>query len=174
MTRIRTNDMQFVEDREKVASEYKKLKYGETIQMKSFDDYEKVREQLQARKKSVSRRKYIKNTLGMRHTFLSNGETAKEYFNKKLLEDNLYCLDEPENSMSPKLQLELAEDLEERARYCGCQFIIATHSPFILAMSDAKIYNLDDTPVSICKWWELENTKTYFDFFYKHKGYFLK
>ena len=102
----------------------------------------------------------------------SNGETALTYFNKMLKEDTLYCLDEPENSLSPKLQLKLAKILETSARYFGCQFIIATHSPFRLALEGARIYDLDATPVDIKNWWELENTKTYYEFFKAHKNLF--
>ena len=86
--------------------------------------------------------------------------------------DTLYCLDEPENSLSPKLQLELASLLEEMARCCGCQFIIATHSPFLLAMPGARIYDLDTVPVQSRHWWQLENTRTYFDCFHQHRRLF--
>lgn len=67
-----------------------------------------------------------------------------------MLEDNcLYCLDEPENSLSPKFQNILVELLKDKAKYFGCQFVIATHSPFVLAIDGAKIYDLDSTPVDI-------------------------
>ena len=96
------------------------------------------------------------------------------YFQKKLKNDTLYCLDEPENSMSPKMQLEFSKMLEEMSHYCGCQFIIATHSPFLLALEGARIYDLDSCPVEIKDWWQLENTKIYFDFFNKHRHLFEK
>ena len=104
----------------------------------------------------------------------SNGETALSYFEAKLKNDTLYCLDEPENSMSPKMQLELTEMLQEVARYCGCQLIIATHSPFLLSLDGARIYDLDASPVDIKNWWELENTRVYFDFFMQHEALFRK
>lgn len=104
----------------------------------------------------------------------SNGETALECFDQRLCDDALICLDEPENSLSPKMQLKLKEMIERKSRYHGCQFVIATHSPFILAIDGAKIFNLDTTPASISKWWEVENTKSYFDFFYKNKELFLE
>ena len=88
--------------------------------------------------------------------------------------DALYCLDEPENSLSPKLQLKLVEMIQQMARYCGCQFVIATHSPFILSLPSARIYDLDETPVDIKKWWELENPRLYFDFFNKNRRFFEK
>lgn len=62
----------------------------------------------------------------------SNGETAIRYFYEKIKENTLYLLDEPENSLSPEKQLQLAKYIEASARGCGCQFIIATHSPFQL------------------------------------------
>ena len=43
--------------------------------------------------------------------------------------------------------------LETLSHYCGCQFIIATHSPFIPALQGARIYDLDETPVDIKNWW---------------------
>ena len=70
------------------------------------------------------------------------------------------------------MQQELVKMLEEMSRYCGCQFIIATHSPFLLAMENAVIYDLDATPVVTKNWWQLENTKTYFAFFEKHRKLF--
>lgn len=57
--------------------------------------------------------------------------------------------------MSPRMQLELVKLLEEQVRYCGCQLIIATHSPFLLAMEGARIIDLDSRPAEIRNWWEL-------------------
>lgn len=62
--------------------------------------------------------------------------------------------------------------LAEKARYCGCQLIIATHSPFLLAIDGARIYDLDSSPVEIKKWWQLDNTRIYYDFFIKHRELF--
>ena len=56
----------------------------------------------------------------------------------------------------------------------GCQLIIATHSPFLLSIDGARIYDLDSDPVQTRQWWELENTRIYFDFFYRNKELFLK
>ena len=70
------------------------------------------------------------------------------------------------------MQLELLQILAKKARYCGCQFIIATHSPFLLSMEGARIYDLDASPVEIRNWWELENTKIYYDFFARNKKLF--
>ena len=148
------------------------MRYGDSVRFNSLDDYEMQRTKLLARKKSVSRRQFIKRTVGDEWKLNSNGETALEYFNSKIKNDTLYCLDEPENSLSPRLQIKLVEMLEGLARFNGCQFIIATHSPFLLSMSGARIYDLDETPVDIKKWWELENPKIYFEFFDKNRHLF--
>ena len=80
----------------------------------------------------------------------------------------LYLLDEPENSLSAEYQQELLQFIEDSARFFNCQFIIATHSPFLLAAKHAKIYDLDAKPVVVKRWTELENVRRYFDFFMAH------
>ncbi|WP_036605071.1 AAA family ATPase [Paenibacillus assamensis] len=177
MLTVRTNNDEISDRVENIRSEWGdkngSLKYGQTVKMNSMDDYEALRLQVLSRKKSISRREFIRRVAGTEVKLNSNGETALSYFNSKLKNDTLYCLDEPENSLSPKMQLELVKIIEEMAHYCGCQFIIATHSPFLLAMEFTKIYDLDTNPVDIKQWWELENAKVYFDFFNKHKRLFL-
>ena len=84
----------------------------------------------------------------------------------------LYLLDEPENSLSAKLQEELAKFIEDSARFYGCQFIISTHSPFLLALKGARIYDLDAVPARVRRWTELENVRVYRDFFEKHRDAF--
>ena len=79
--------------------------------------------------------------------------------------DKLYLLDEPEVSLSPQNQVKLAEKINEMARYLGVQFIIATHSPFMLGILDAKIYNLDTKTYKVQSWNELENVRYFYDFF---------
>lgn len=173
MIAARTNNEQVLDSVEPIRRERAKLRFGETIRFNGLEDYEAVRLQLLARRKSVSRRKFVRLFSGDEVKLSSNGETALAYFNSTLRNDTLYCLDEPENSLSPRLQLELVEMLEQLVRYCGCQLIIATHSPFILSMNGARIYDLDSTPVDIKRWWELENTRTYFDFFNKNRSLFI-
>ena len=69
-------------------------------------------------------------------------------------------------------QLKLKQFIEDSARFYNCQFIISTHSPFLLNLLEAKIYNLDQTPVSIQKWSELPNMKLYYEFFKERKDEF--
>ncbi|MCR5782986.1 MAG: AAA family ATPase [Clostridia bacterium] len=159
MLTVRTNNEEISEQIEYGKELYPQLKYGDTIKVSGLEDVEDLRLQILARRKSVSRRLFIRRTAGEEVKLNSNGETALSYFEKKLKNDTLYCLDEPENSMSPKMQLELKDMLERLSRYCGCQFIIATHSPFLLSMEGARIYDLDSTPVETKDWWQLENAR---------------
>ena len=99
----------------------------------------------------------------------SNGESAFLYFADKIKENGLYLLDEPENSLSPEKQQELLKFLEDSARFFGCQFVIATHSPFLLSMKGAKIYDMDEEVVDVKRWSELKNVRAYYNFFKKHE-----
>lgn len=89
-----------------------------------------------------------------------------------ILPDHLYLLDEPEVSLSPQNQVQLANELNEMARYLGVQFIIATHSPFMLGILEAKIYNLDTKNYQVQKWTELDNVRYFYEFFEKRRGEF--
>ena len=158
----------------KIAREdYANWKYGRSVRFSGMEDYDDLREQIDARRAS-SRRQYIRDKAGREVRQYSNGETALEYFSSRFKNDTLYCLDEPENSMSPAMQLKLLDLLEEITRYCGCQIIMATHSPFLLSMDGARVYDLDSVPVITRNWWELENTRTYYEFFRRNSRLFEK
>ena len=155
--------------REQAFDEWIENKHSK-FQMKSLDDYEQLKKVVDARSKTQS--KYVRDTIGNNIIEHSNGESALQYFSEKIKDNGLYLLDEPENSLSPQRQLELLEFIQNSARFFGCQFIIATHSPFLLALKGALIYDLDERPVDIKKWTELEGVRTYFEFFEKHKNEF--
>ena len=104
----------------------------------------------------------------------SNGETTKQILEDNIEPDNLYLLDEPEVSLSPQNQVQLAEEINKMARYLGIQYIIATHSPFMLGILNAKIYNLDTKEYKVQKWSELENVRYFYDFFKSRKNEFEK
>lgn len=155
--------------REELFEEYIENK-NSNFKFRTMDDYEKLKKVNETRRKSQS--KYIDNNLIKNVREYSNGESAFKFFTEKIKSNALYLLDEPENSLSAKRQLELTKFIEEAARFYKCQFIISTHSPFLLALPFAKIYNLDSIPVTTSKWTELENVRTYYDFFISHKDEF--
>jgi predicted ATPase len=87
-------------------------------------------------------------------------------------DDTLYLLDEPENSLSAENQLQLKYFLEDCVRHHGCQFIISTHSPFLLSLAHAAIYDLDEAPVERKRWTELSSVRTYYEFFKENEEKF--
>jgi len=155
--------------REELFEEYLDVKYSH-FQMNSIADYEELKRVNNARSKTQSR--FVRSELMDNVREYSNGESAFLYFTEKIGENGLYILDEPENSLSPKRQMELMQFIEDSARYLGCQFIISTHSPFLLAMHGAKIYDLDENPVDVKVWTELENVRAYYEFFKRYEKEF--
>ena len=156
-------------EREAIFQEYLANKRSH-FQLSSMADYEQLRRVNSARHKTQSR--YTREELGMNVRTYSNGENAFKMFTNAIEEDALYLLDEPENSLSPTRQTELTEYIENAARFFRCQFVISTHSPFLLSLRGAKIYDLDSDPVDVRRWTELENVRTYYDFFKKHEREF--
>ena len=140
------------------------------FQVRSLEDYEALKKITKARRMTQS--KYVRSELMDNIRECSNGESAFLYFSEKITENGLFLLDEPENSLSPARQRELVKYIEDSARFFGCQFIISTHSPFVLAMPGAKIYDLDEEPVDVKAWTQLENVKEYYNFFKEHKREF--
>ena len=151
--------------RESLAEEYYALR-REKFQLRSLEDLDHLHRINQARSKTYSR--FIEGESGKSLRERSNGESALMYFQNKIEMDTLCLLDEPENSLSPENQLILADFLTESVRYCGNQLIISTHSPFLLALSGAKIINLDDGSRVVERWTQLKNPRVYYDFFRKH------
>ena len=156
--------------RTEVFEEYLENKFSAGFRLTSMEDYDQLKKVVRARKKTQS--KYVKEELGMNVRTFSNGESAFRYFTNKITEDRLYLLDEPENSLSPERQMELCQFVSDSARFMGCQFVISTHSPFLLSMKGAKIYDLDSDPVDVRRWTQLKNVRTYYAFFRQHQSAF--
>jgi predicted ATPase len=76
----------------------------------------------------------------------------------------LYLLDEPENALSPKWQLELLRLLREFSLRRDVQFIIATHSPILLALPEAEIYSFDAAPIRKVEYEDTDYYRIYRDF----------
>ena len=152
----------------KLKKEYSKIKKG-NVKFGGLKDYESLVAQNEVRSKTQT--SFIRERTNFIKQF-SNGESSLRFFDSELENDGLYLLDEPENSLSPEFQVQLMRLIVECSRYCNCQFIIATHSPFLLSIPGAKIYNLDDNPVDVCNWTELENVRFYYDFFKSHEDEF--
>lgn len=138
-----------------------------------LEQYETIKNQYDAKTKTMSR--FVRERL-MNNNIIeqSNGESALMFFQREIGEDGIYILDEPENSLSIQNQMKLKQFIEESVRFFNCQFIISTHSPFLLKLNDSIIYDLDTIPVVTKKWSELENVKLYHQFFKEYESEFEK
>ena len=169
MLNVRTLNEGIDTRREEVFKEYLDAKYSD-FHYRTMEDFEQLKKVNAARRKTQS--KFVRDNLMDNVREHSNGENAFRYFQEKVEESALYLLDEPENSLSPERQLELVKFIEEAATHLNCQFIISTHSPFLLGMQGAKIYDLDTQPVRPKKWTQLKNVQLYYRFFMEHRGEF--
>lgn len=168
---LRTLNQGIDRERVELLAEYKDLRES-GFQMKSLADYDQLKKVVRATGKKASGSSFVKESIGTNVRGRSNGETAFRYFTDRIKEDALYLLDEPENSLSVQRQRELAKFLEDSARFFGCQIILATHSPILLAMKGAKVYDLDQRPIRVRKWSDLPAVRAWYEFFKEHANEF--
>jgi predicted ATPase len=83
----------------------------------------------------------------------------------------LYLLDEPETALSPRSQLELLKVLNDMGKAGHAQFIIATHSPILLACPGATIVSFDSVPVREIFYEETEHYRIYHSFMMNRAAY---
>lgn len=74
----------------------------------------------------------------------SHGESFFSFFANRMGSGGFFILDEPEAALSPQRQLSLLILINELCKNSDTQFIIATHSPILLAYPNATIYSCDD------------------------------
>jgi predicted ATPase len=86
----------------------------------------------------------------------SHGQSFLKLFGSRFVPGGLYLLDEPEAPLSPQSQLALLVMMQEMIAQ-QAQFIIATHSPMLLAFPGARIYSFDATPVAEVPFDELDH-----------------
>jgi predicted ATPase len=86
----------------------------------------------------------------------SHGQGFLHLFRTRFVPDGLYLLDEPEAPLSPQSQLALMTMMQDMLAE-GAQFIVATHSPILLAFPGAAIFSFDRTPVEVVPYGELDH-----------------
>ena len=91
----------------------------------------------------------------------SHGESLMSYFRSRYKIEGLYLLDEPETALSPRRQLELVNILQAMAGAGHAQFILATHSPILLACPGAEIHSFDHVPVRRIRYEQTEHYRVY-------------
>lgn len=140
--------------------------------LNGMDDYERWKKVSDMRNRNKTQSQFLRQNLMRNIQERSNGESALAYFVDSVHDDTLYLLDEPENSLSAGNQLQLKYFIEDCVRNHGCQFIISTHSPFLLSIEHVTIYDIDAVPPEQKRWTELESVRTYFEFFKENEGKF--
>jgi len=103
----------------------------------------------------------------------SHGESFLELFQRRFTPRGLYLLDEPEAPLSPVRQLAMLALLQEMTGEGESQFVIATHSPLLMAFPGAVIYSLDGGAPRRVAWEDLEHVALTRDFL-NDPGAFLR
>ncbi|MGD1993766.1 MAG: AAA family ATPase [Anaerolineae bacterium] len=96
---------------------------------------------------------------------LSHGESMLAYFQGRYQLRGLYLLDEPEAALSPASQIEFLKLLRRLEAEGHAQFIIATHSPILLAHPGAQILSFDGQQIEEVSYEETSHYRIYREFF---------
>ena len=115
------------------------IRNPEIRNLKELKDFDRWQETMEILSPKRSQSKYVKKRVARDIDLFSNGETALRYFLERIDGDAVYLLDEPENSLSVAFQLQLCEYIEATARATRSQFIIATHSPMLMAFPHVDV-----------------------------------
>ncbi|MCD4742878.1 MAG: AAA family ATPase [Desulfobacteraceae bacterium] len=94
----------------------------------------------------------------------SHGQSLMSYFQSRYNIKGLYFLDEPETALSPSSLVELLNLLTKIRKQGHAQFIIATHSPFLMALPDSQIFTFDNTTIQPIKYKDTDYYKLYRNF----------
>jgi len=105
-------------------------------------------------------------------TTQSHGQSLMSFFRSRYQIKGLYLLDEPETALSPKSQIELLSLLSEMSINGNAQFIIATHSPILLACPGAKIYLFDNSSIKQISYEETDHYLIYKEFMEDRNKFF--
>ncbi len=98
----------------------------------------------------------------------SHGESFLTILNESIQGNGLYLLDEPEAALSPTRQLEALARINQLILN-ESQFIIATHSPILMAYPNARIYLFDDSGIREVDYTETEHYQVTRNFLNDHE-----
>jgi len=101
----------------------------------------------------------------------SHGQSVLSFFRARYAIRGLYLMDEPETALSPRSQLDLLEVVSAMGRAGHAQFIMATHSPILLACPGAVIYSFDQAPIAPVNYEDTENYRLYRNFLENRQKY---
>jgi predicted ATPase len=94
----------------------------------------------------------------------SHGQCHMSFFTSRFRITGLYLLDEPENALSPARQIELLKLLHDVSETGRAQFIIATHSPILLALPGAQIFSFDHPSIRTVAYEDTGHYRLYKEF----------
>ncbi|RBL89945.1 AAA family ATPase [Chitinophaga flava] len=98
------------------------------------------------------RRDYGENLLAFSH-----GEAYLKIIEEKISDNGIYLLDEPEAALSPQKQLALISYILEMVKRRNTQFIIATHSPILMGIPEAQLYEIQEEGIQPVEYQETEH-----------------
>jgi predicted ATPase len=96
---------------------------------------------------------------------LSHGEGILSYFSGRYHIKGIYFIDEPETALSPTSQVKFLQQLQRLEAEGHAQFIIATHSPILLAHPGAQIFSFDSSRIEEVAYEDTNHYKIYKEFF---------
>lgn len=103
---------------------------------------------------------------------LSHGEAILSYLSHRFSRGGLFFLDEPESALSPARQLEFLNLLRQLEARGNAQFIMATHSPILLAHPRAQIFSFDSSRIEEVAYEDTTHYKIYRRFFNNRSAFF--
>ena len=135
--------------------------YLQSVQQQ-MQDHETIAEELAAsiegdwgRQRAVGmargQRRALAERYGENPFARSHGELFLDLFRARITAPGIYLLDEPEGPLSPGNQIALVAVLLDAVER-GCQFVVVTHSPILLATPGARIIDVDQTPPAPTSW----------------------
>jgi len=116
----------------------------------------------------------MRKTYGENMQAFSHGEAYLKILETRIGDKGVYLLDEPEAALSPLKQLSLLFLIMESIKKENIQFILSTHSPIMMGIPKAVIYEIKDDGIERVKFEETEHykiTKTFLnnpEFYLRH------
>jgi len=125
----------------------------------------------QARMAYASSLSELRNRYGSDPDGQSHGESFLALFQQRITPGGIYLLDEPEAPLSPMRQLALVSLIMQQEK--DSQFVIATHSPILMAYPGAEIWCFDQAPVTSVTFEALAHVQLMKDFL-AHPGQYME
>jgi predicted ATPase len=101
----------------------------------------------------------------------SHGQSILAFFESRYDRKGLYLLDEPETALSPASQLRLLSILTRAAQTGNAQFLIASHSPILMACPQAELLSFDGPEIAQIQYEDTDHYRVYRDFMAERQSY---